>query len=131
MPALGGKVAAVVAGAICGLVAVALAWASAQGCEAVRGVGSCGGFGIVALVAILAIEVLLGAALLRAWRVPDPTSTAFLGVGTVAVLAMLFFLDQLDSPVMIAVIPILSALSFYGSWWVTEVLIEEEAGSSH
>ena len=32
----------------------------------------------------------LGAALLKAWRISDPTSTSFLAVGMVAVLALLF-----------------------------------------
>ena len=125
-PAITGRLAAIVTGLLMGLVGVVLAWAAAQGCEAVRGVGSCGGFGLFALIAILAIEVLLGAMLLRMWRVADPTSTSFLGVGLVAVMAMLFFLDHLESRWMLVVIPVLTALSYLISWWVTETLIQDE-----
>ena len=51
------------------------------------------------------VEVLLGAALLKAFGVADPTSTSFLGVGLVAVLALLFFLSALDSVWMLLVLP--------------------------
>ena len=73
-------------------------------------------------------EVLLGAALLRAWGVVDPTSTSFLGVGLVAVLALLFFLSALDSVWMLLVLPVLTAITFLLSWWVTETFVEQGAG---
>ncbi len=126
LPRVPGYVAAVVTGILMGLSGVVLAWVSAQGCEAVRGVGSCGGFGLFALIVILGIEVLLGAALLKAWRVVDPVSTSFLGVGLVAVIVMLFFLDSIESRWMLLVIPVLTALTYLGSWWVTETLIEND-----
>jgi hypothetical protein len=120
--------AAMIVGTLCGLLAVGLAWLAAQGCESVRGVGTCGSFGLVALIAILGIEVLFGAMLLRAWQITDPTSTSFLGVGSVAVLAMLLFLDQIDSVWMVLVIPVLSALMFLMSWWVTATFVDEPPG---
>ena len=112
-----------------GLVWVALSYVSQQGCEAVRGVGSCGGVvGLVALVAIVVMMVLLGGYLLRAWGLPDATSTSFLGVGLVAVVAMLFFLESIDSVWMFLVVPVLTAATFLLSWWVTETFVE--VGSS-
>lgn len=126
LPRLPGPLAAVLTGALMGLLGVGLAWLSAQGCEAVRGVGSCGGFGLFALIAILGIEVLLGAALLRACRSTDPVSTSFLGVGLVAVIAMLFFLDSIESRWMLLVIPALTALTYLASWWVVEALIADK-----
>ena len=118
-----GTYAAIIAGAVCGIVSVLLGWVAATGCDAVRGVGTCGGFGMVSLVAIIAIDVLIGSVLLRAWRVSDPTSTAFLGVGLVAVFVMLFLLGHIGSVWMIVVIPVLSAVMFWLSWWVTAKIV--------
>lgn len=109
-------------GAVCGGLTVLLAWATAQGCDAVRGVGTCGGFGVIALVAILGIDVVIATSLLRLCRVLDPATTAMLGVGLVAVLAMLFFLDQTQSSAMVYVIPILMSVTFAFSWWITQAI---------
>ncbi len=108
-----------------GLVAVILIILALRGCEAVRGVGSCGGFGLFALLAILGVEILLGAALLKAWRFTDPSSTSFLAVGLVAVMAMLFFLDAIDSVWMFVVIPVLTGLAYLLSWWISRTFVEE------
>jgi hypothetical protein len=79
----------------------------------------------LALIAILALEVAIGATLLKAWQIADPASTSFLGVGIVATIAMLVFLDQLDSPWMLLVIPLMTAAAFTLSWWVTVSFIDE------
>lgn len=99
-----------------------LAWATSEGCAAVRGVGTCGSFGLVALVAILGIDVVLASALLRAFRVTDPATTSLLGVGLVAVLALLLFLRSTQSTAMVYVIPILMATTFAASWWLTNAV---------
>lgn len=118
--------AAVITGAISGLICVLLAKGASAGCEAVRDNSSCGGgLGLLALIAILAIEVLIGANLLKAWKVSDPFSTSFLGVGLVAMVAMLFFLDVIDKASMVGVIPAITAASFLLSWWVTVRFVEE------
>lgn len=127
LPRVPAGVAATLTGVVCGLAAVGLAALASHGCSVVRGVGGCGSFGLVALVAILAIEVLLGAGLLRLAGLGDTTSTSFLAVGLVAVLAMLFFLDEIDSPWMLLVIPVLSAAAFWLSWWVTAHFVDEVA----
>ncbi|HWU31508.1 MAG TPA: MFS transporter [Marmoricola sp.] len=119
---LPGWLAALLTGAACGALTVVLAWATAQGCDAVRGVGTCGSFGIVALVAILGIDVIVATGLLRLFRVGDPTTTSVLGVGLVAVSAMLFFLKDTQSHAMVYVIPILMAITFAMSWWVTQAI---------
>jgi hypothetical protein len=124
VPVIDPRVAAVLTGAIAGLVGVLLAVVAARGCEAVRGVGSCGGIGLFALLAILAVEVVLGATMLKAWRITDPTSTSLLGVGLVAVFVLLFLLSSLESVWMVVVIPVLSGLTFLLSWWVTETFVE-------
>jgi hypothetical protein len=128
LPTINPRIAALVTGLVVGLVGVLLSFGASQGCESVRGVGSCGGVGLFALLAVLVVEVLLGAALLRAFGVVDPTSTSFLGVGLVAVLALLFFLSALDSVWMLLVLPLLTAITFLLSWWVTETFVEQGAG---
>ena len=121
---LPGYLAATGVGALCGGLTVLLAWATSEGCAAVRGVGTCGGFGVFALVAILGIDVLIATALLRVCRVTDPATTAMLGVGLVAVLAMVFFLGETQSFAMVYVIPILMAATFAFSWWITKAIAQ-------
>ncbi len=72
----------------------------------------------------LALEVVLGAIVLKAFKLTDPVGTSFLGVGLVAVLVLLFLLGSLESPTMLVVIPLLTGLTFLASWWVTETFIE-------
>lgn len=123
--------AAIISGLLAGLAAVLLAIGASKGCEAVRDNSSCGGgAGLLAIVGILAIEVLIGANLLKAWQISDPFSTSFLGVGVVATLAMLTFLDSLDSPWMLLVIPAMTAVAFALSWWVTVRFIDEHPMTS-
>ena len=118
------RIAAIVTGLVVGLLGVGMAYVASRGCEIVRGVGSCGGIGLLALLAVLAIEVVLGAVLLKARRLTDPASTSFLGVGLVAVFVLLFLLSSLDSIWMIVVIPVLTAVTFLISLWVTTTFVE-------
>ena len=60
LPVINPRVAAVITGLLVGVAGVLLSFGASQGCEAVRGVGSCGGIGLFALLAVLLIEVLLG-----------------------------------------------------------------------
>ena len=127
LPTMKPAYAAILTGLLSGLACVLLAKGASLGCEAIRSDNSCGGgVGLLTLVAILAIEVLIGANLLKAWKVSDPFSTAFLGVGVVAMIAMLVFLEDLNSPAMLAVIPLLTAAAFLLSWWVTVRFVEED-----
>ena len=129
LPVVNPYLVVVVTGVVCGLIAVVLSIATQRGCETVRGVGSCGGIGLLALLVILAIEIVIGAALMRAFDIPDPTSTAFLGVGIVAVLAMVFFLGSLESVWMFLVLPLLSAASFAVSYWVSTTFVDVPASN--
>jgi hypothetical protein len=126
LPRINPLVAAIITGALSGLATVLLAFGAARGCDAMRGTESCGGgLGLLAVVAILVIEILIGANLLKAWRIADPFSTSFLAVGVVATIAMLAFLDHINSPWMLLVIPLMTAAAFALSWWVTVRVIEE------
>jgi hypothetical protein len=131
LPTIKPVYAAILSGAIAGLAVVLLAIGASAGCEAVRGTSSCGGpVGLLATVALLAIEVMIGANLLKAWQISDPVSTSFLGVGVVTTIAMLLFLDQIDSPWMLLVIPFSTAAAFAGSWWITVRFVDEHPMSS-
>lgn len=122
-PLIGGLAAVVVTGLLIGAIMVGLTAGSLQLCESVKGTSSCGNPGFLLLVAIVIMMVLLGSALLRACRVADPGSTSFLAVGLLAVLALLFLVDVLANWWMIIVIPVLSALTFVLSHWVTTKLV--------
>jgi hypothetical protein len=126
LPALGGAPAAAVTGVLVGVITVGLTWASLRGCEAVRGTSSCGGPGYLLLLGILIVTILLGAALLRAWGVPDPGSTSTLAVGLLAVLVMLFLVGVLFHWWMILVIPACSALTFVAAHWVARTFVETD-----
>ncbi|MDQ6686373.1 MAG: low temperature requirement protein A [Actinomycetota bacterium] len=125
LPHLNSRIATILSGIIVGLVGVVLAIGTDQGCQAARGVNTCGGgVGLFALIVILVIEVLVGAVLLRAFGVADPASTSFLGVALVAVIAMLFFVGALGSMWMLLVIPVLTGLTYLVAWWVTDTFVE-------
>ncbi|MGY2877129.1 hypothetical protein ACVW00_004319 [Marmoricola sp. URHA0025 HA25] len=131
LPAIKPVYAALLTGVLTGLSAVLLTLGASKGCEAVRDTSSCGGgVGLLAVVAILAVEVLIGANLLKAWQISDPFSTSFLGVGMVAIIAMLTFLSHLDSPWMLLVIPLMTAVAFAFSWWVTVRFVDEHPMAS-
>jgi hypothetical protein len=116
---LGGFLAVLVTGAVVGLAA-----ASFRLCEAASGTSSCGGPGFFLLLAIVASTVVLGAGMLRVFRVVDPGSTSFLAVGLLCVLALLFLVDVIFAWWMIIAIPVVSMITFALSHWVTATLIE-------
>lgn len=124
LPVIKPLIAALVTGLLVGLLTVVLTYLANRGCEGVRGVGSCGSFGLLALLAVVAVDVVVGAALLKAWRLTDPTGTAFLGVGLMAVFVLLFLLGSLESSWMLLVMPLVAAAGFVGSWWVTATFVE-------
>jgi hypothetical protein len=120
----GGWAAVVIAGVAAGLVTVALTWASLRACEGVQGTSTCGRAGYPMLAVVLAVAVLVGAVLLRVAQVPDPVSTSLLGIGVAAVVALVALIDHLDQPAMVVVIPLLCALTYAGSHWLTTAVIE-------
>lgn len=123
---LPGRLAAAVTGLVVGGAGAAATYAAMAGCEAVRGVSTCGGApGFFILIAILVLMVLLGTVVLKALQVGDPTSTSFLAVGIVTVVVMLVLLDVIFSPWMFVVIPLLGAAAFVLSHWVTNQFGEE------
>ncbi len=129
LPTVPGRLAAVVTGLVVGAAGAAATYGAIAGCEAVRGVKSCGGApGFLILVAIVVLMILLGGLLLRAFKVGDPGSTSFLAVGVVTVVVMLTLLDVIFSRSMFVVIPVLSALAYLLAHWVTTRFEDEPTG---
>ena len=124
LPAIGGMAASMIVGAVVGLLTVGLTWASLRLCEVVQGTSSCGNPGFFLLLAIMVAMVLIGSVLLRAFGVPDPGSTSFLGVGLVAVVALLFLVDLLFLWWMVLAIPAVAIASFALAHWVTTAFVE-------
>jgi hypothetical protein len=134
LPALSGRVASVVTGLLVGLLGAALTFGSLRGCEALRGTESCGGGpGLLLLVAILIVMVLAGAVVLGLLGVAEPRSTSFLAVGVLCVVALVTLMEQVFSPWMFLVVPVLSALCFLLSHWVSTAFVDPgpERGPEH
>ncbi len=126
LPAIGARAAAVVTGLLVGVLTVGATWGSLRLCEVVRGTSSCGKPGFLLLLVIVVAMVMIGSMLLRAWDVPDPSSTSFLGVGLLTVLTLLFLVDVLFSWWMIIVIPVLAMVTFALAQWVATVFVDLE-----
>lgn len=125
-PTLAPGVASLIAGGVVGLVGAGLTWAALQGCEALRGTDSCGGPGLLVLVAILAVMVIAGALLLKALRATEPNATSFLGVGLMTVVVLVTLMGSLFSAWMFLAIPVLTALSYRAAQWVSTRFVDTE-----
>ena len=127
IPMLPGRIAALVTGAVVGLAGTVLTYAGLQGCSSVRGTSTCGAPGFILLFAILVLMVLLGSVLLTVWQIDGAGSASVLGVGLTTVLVILFLTGVIFSPWMFLVVPVVGALAFLGSWWVTTHFADEPA----
>ncbi|MFA6298147.1 MAG: hypothetical protein WCS84_07670 [Nocardioides sp.] len=121
---LPGRLAAALTGVVVGLALVGATAGALRGCEAVQNTATCGSAGFPLLVAIVVLMIVLGSVLLRMLRVPDPGSTSFLAVGLVSVVALLFFIEVIDSWWMVIAIPVVSVAAYLLSHWVTTTFIE-------
>jgi hypothetical protein len=119
LPSVGALPAAVVTGAVVGLLAVGLTWLGLRGCSAIRDTSSCGEPGFLLLLAIVVLMAASGRALLRAWRVSDPGSTSILASALMAVLTMLFLMGSLEDTWTVVLLPVLGAVAFALAQWVT------------
>lgn len=131
LPAVGGMTAALITGVLVGVLTVGLTWASLRLCEVAQGTSSCGNPGFFLLLAIMIAMVLIGGAVLRAFGVPDPGSTSFLGMGLVAVIALLFLGDLLFAWWMILAIPAAGMASYALAHWVTTAFVDPVETNMH
>jgi hypothetical protein len=126
LPPLPGRLAALITGLVVGAFGSMLTYVSLKGCNALRGTETCGGTGLLVLVVILVLMVLLGSAILAAWSITEPRSTSFLAVGVLCVIVLLTLMQQLFSPWMFLIVPLISAGGYVLSHWVTTAFIEPE-----
>ncbi|MEO6510315.1 MAG: hypothetical protein ABIO16_04930 [Nocardioides sp.] len=122
-PVLAPLLAAWLTGAVVGLVGSGLVWLALRGCSSLRGTSSCGGPGLLLVLAIFVVMVIAGRVMLGLLGVPDAGSTALLAVALVAVLCLLF-VDRLDSTLGAAWLAVVGVLAFGLSQWVTSTFTE-------
>jgi hypothetical protein len=125
IPGMAASTATVVVGAVVGLLGCVATWIGLQGCEAVTGAQTCGGPGLLVLVAIVVGQIVLGAALLKLVGVPEAGNVSFLGVGLMVVIALLVLIDHLDDGWMFVAIPVVTAATFGFARWITTTYADD------
>lgn len=111
--------AALLTGALVGLVSVGLGLAALALFTQVRGVASGGGtWGSLTFVVVTFIAFALGELLLTAFGTPMPRLTSFLGVVLVIMTILGLFLGVADSRFGIVLVPLLGAVAFTASHWL-------------
>lgn len=111
-PALPAPVVAAATGLLVGVATVGMVGLGEVGCNALRGTPSCGGPGLLMLVATVVLAVVAGRFLLAFGEVPDAATVSFLAVALVLIVVLLFFVDLTFSPWIWLVLPVLGAVSF-------------------
>jgi hypothetical protein len=135
LPSLSAQPAVLLVGAVVGVLAVVLTFVSLQLCELVTGTSSCGGPGLFVLLAVVILMILGGSAALSAFGVQDPGGISFLGVAMFVAVCLVVLLPSLLEPWMIAVAPVLCALSFATAHWIVtrfdEDILESDGPPLH
>jgi hypothetical protein len=126
-PPLPGLLLLVVVGLLCGFVAVGGVWASERGCERVRDTSNCGALGLPLLVAIVVVTMVLGGVALTRLSMPHPRLVAFLGVAFMLVVVLAFLTGRLSSSWTLAVVPVLTAITFLLANLVARLLERADA----
>ncbi|MEU4604684.1 hypothetical protein AB0F43_17010 [Kribbella sp. NPDC023972] len=101
-----------VVGLLCGFATIALVWLSERGCERFRDTANCGVLGLPLLVLIVVVTIVLGGLALSRLAMPHPRLVAFLGVAFMLILVLAFLTENLSSPWTLAVVPVLTAITF-------------------
>ena len=111
-------VVAAATGLLVGLGMVGLVVLGFLGCDALRGTPSCGGPGLLMLIAAVIGAVLAGRFLLAYGDVPDPGTVSFLAVTTVAIVVLAFLINLAFSPWMWVLLPLLAGAAFPAAAYV-------------
>ena len=117
----------VVVGLLCGFATIALVWLSERSCERVRDTSNCGALGLPLLVAIVVVTMVLGGLALSRLAMPHPRLVAFLGVAFMLVVVLAFLTDHLSSSWTLAVVPVLTAITFLLANLVARLLERADA----
>jgi peptidoglycan/LPS O-acetylase OafA/YrhL len=121
-------IAAAAVGILVAVFARVLVFAGEQACDAVRGTTSCGSAGGFMLLAIGALVVFLGTRMLRVLRVPDPGISSLLGASLLGIVILGVLIDDIFSPWMWVVLPVVSAVIYAFAAWAATALSEAGKG---
>ena len=116
-----------VVGLLCGFATIALVWLSERSCERFRDTTNCGALGLPLLVVIVAVTMVLGGLALSRLAMPSPRLVAFLGVAFMLAVVLAFLTGRLDSPWILAVVPVLTAIAFLLANLVARLLERADA----
>ncbi|MEV5961666.1 hypothetical protein AB0L70_07875 [Kribbella sp. NPDC051952] len=116
-----------VVGLLCGFVSVAGVWLSERSCERFRDTSNCGPLGFPLLLVIVVVTMVLGGLALSRLAMPHPRLIAFLGVAFMLVVVLAFLTGQLSSPWTLAVVPVLTAITFLLANLVARLLERADA----
>jgi H+/Cl- antiporter ClcA len=116
-----------VVGLLCGFASIALVWLSERSCERFRDTSNCGPLGLPLLVVIVVVTMVLGGLALSRLAMPHPRLVAFLGVAFMLVVVLAFLTGQLSSRWTLAVVPVLTAITFLLANLVARLLERADA----
>lgn len=116
-----------VVGLLCGFATIALVWLSERSCERFRDTTNCGALGLPLLVLIVAITMVLGGLALSRLAMPNPRVVGFLGVAFMLIVVLAFLTENLSSPWTLAVVPVLTAITFLVANLVARLLERADA----
>ncbi|GAA3105043.1 peptidoglycan/LPS O-acetylase OafA/YrhL [Kribbella aluminosa] len=116
-----------VVGLLCGFATIAGVWLSERGCERFRDTTNCGALGLPLLVLIVVVTMALGGLALSRLAMPHPRLIPFLGVAFMVALVVAFLTGHLDSPWILAVVPVLTAITFLLANLVARLLERADA----
>ena len=116
-----------VVGLLCGFVTIGLVWVGERGCMQFRDTSNCGALGLPLLVLIVVVTMVLGGMALGRLAMPQAGVVGFLGVAFMLIVVLAFLTDRLDSPWMLGVVPVLTAVTFLIASLVARVLERVDA----
>ena len=116
-----------VVGLLCGFATTALVWLSERSCERFRDTTNCGALGLPLLVLIVVVTMVLGGLALSRLSMPNPRLVAFLGVAFMLAVVLAFLTGRLDSPWILAVVPVLTLITFLLANLVARLLERADA----
>ncbi|MCW2829606.1 MAG: hypothetical protein JWP31_298 [Aeromicrobium sp.] len=122
LPHINPFLAAVVSGAVTGIVAVALGLFALSIFSDIRGVASGGGlWGGLTFVLVAVLGIGVGELLLRGFGLGAARLTAFLGVVLTIVAMLGLFLDVVETRAALLLVPALGALAFAAAHWLVDL----------
>lgn len=125
LPVIPTMTASAITGVVVGLLACVGTYAGLRGCEAIKKTDSCGGPGLLLVLAILALMVVAGTWLLKLFAVRDAGSVSFMAVGMLSMLVLAVLIPWIFAWFMLIVVPVLGAGCYMLAHYVTALFDED------